>query len=148
MRLNQASDFALRIVMQCALQPEISITVSDVVTKQNLSRAHVMKLVARLGRTGILRTIRGRSGGFRLGREASTISIGDVVRAVEADFAVVACMQPSDGECIDCCFLSSCSIKGVMHRAVRAFMKELDSASIEDMCKKMPLPEIFKHQMT
>ena len=51
-----------------------------------LSRNHLMKIVHDLGRQGLLQTTRGRSGGLRLGREATRISVGDVVREAIAAF--------------------------------------------------------------
>ncbi|MEP3276371.1 MAG: Rrf2 family transcriptional regulator [Stappiaceae bacterium] len=141
MRLNQASDYALRIVMQCAMNSEAIMRIDDVVAAQNLSKAHVMKLVAQLGRVGILTTVRGRGGGFQLGRASNRISVGDVVRAVEADFSVVECMK--DNTEINCCYSPSCALKPVMGAAVDAFMHVLDGTLISDTVGKMSKPVPF-----
>ncbi len=101
MRLNQASDFALRLVMQCAMQPDLTQRIEQVVQQQGFSRGHVMKLVNQLSRAGILKTMRGRGGGFKLGRAAKDISVGDVVRAVESDFAWwSACVRTTAGQSV------------------------------------------------
>ncbi|KZK90307.1 HTH-type transcriptional repressor NsrR [Pseudovibrio sp. Ad46] len=146
MRLNQASDFALRLVMQCAMQPDILQRIDQVVLQQGFSRGHVMKLVNQLSRAGILETMRGRGGGFKLGRLAQDISVGDVVRAVENDFAVVECLRQSECGEIQCCFLPSCRLKPLMQRASSAFLSVLDEMTIESAVIDLPVPAALAAQ--
>jgi len=141
MRLNQASDFALRLTMQCAMQPDVIQRIDQVVQQQGFSRGHVMKLVNQLSRAGILETMRGRGGGFKLGRLAKHISVGDVVRAVENDFAVVECLRQSECGEIHCCFLPSCRLKPLMLRASIAFLDVLDEMTIESAITGQPVPD-------
>ena len=140
MRLNQASDFALRLVMQCAMQPDKIHRIERVVQQQGFSKGHVMKLVNQLARAGILETVRGRGGGFRLGRFAGEIRVGDVVRAVEADFAVVECLKNEAPEAINCCYLPACRLKPLMFSASNAFLAVLDGMTIEAAIKGVPVP--------
>lgn len=144
MRLNQASDFALRLVMQCAMQPEILQRIDQVVLQQGFSRGHVMKLVNQLSRAGILETMRGRGGGYKLGRAAKDVSVGDVVRAVENDFAVVECLRQSECGEIQCCFLPSCRLKPLMQRASSAFLSVLDEMTIESAVIDLLVPAELK----
>ncbi|WP_108818965.1 RrF2 family transcriptional regulator [Pseudovibrio sp. Alg231-02] len=148
MRLNQASDFALRLVMQCAMQPDILQRIDQVVLQQGFSRGHVMKLVNQLSRAGILETMRGRGGGFKLGRLAQDISVGDVVRAVENDFAVVECLRQSECGEIQCCFLPSCRLKPLMQRASSAFLSVLDEMTIESAVIDLPVPAALAAQQS
>ncbi|KZK96920.1 MULTISPECIES: Rrf2 family transcriptional regulator [unclassified Pseudovibrio] len=148
MRLNQASDFALRLVMQCAMQPDILQRIDQVVLQQGFSRGHVMKLVNQLSRAGILETMRGRGGGFKLGRLAQDISVGDVVRAVENDFAVVECLRQSECGEIQCCFLPSCRLKPLMQRASSAFLSVLDEMTIESAVIDLPVPAALTAQQS
>ncbi|HAT85652.1 RrF2 family transcriptional regulator [Cohaesibacter gelatinilyticus] len=141
MRLNQASDFALRLVMQCAMQPDVIHRIDQVVQQQGFSKGHVMKLVNQLARAGIFETVRGRGGGFRLGRFAKDISVGDVVRAVEADFAVVECLRTGSAETKNCCFLPACRLKPLMNKASSAFLSVLDGMTIEAAIADLPVPE-------
>ncbi|KZL22776.1 RrF2 family transcriptional regulator [Pseudovibrio sp. WM33] len=148
MRLNQASDFALRLVMQCAMQPDILQRIDQVVLQQGFSRGHVMKLVNQLSRAGILETMRGRGGGFKLGRLAQDISVGDVVRAAENDFAVVECLRQSECGEIQCCFLPSCRLKPLMQRASSAFLSVLDEMTIESAVIDLPVPSALVAQQS
>jgi Rrf2 family nitric oxide-sensitive transcriptional repressor len=57
-----------------------------------------MKVAYQLGQAGYLETVRGRNGGLRLGKAPSQIVVGEVVRKIEPDFAVVEC-ENSEGYC-------------------------------------------------
>lgn len=127
MRLNQASDFALRILMLLADQNE-PLTVDEIATRLEIAKSHTMKIVAKLVKAGILLSLRGRNGGVRLGKQATKIVIGDVVRIVEADFAIVECMLPGNQACM---FLPNCKLKGLMHQARSAFLNVLDEQNLE-----------------
>ena len=129
MRLNQASDFALRILMLLAQRQEAQ-TVESVAGDLGLVKSHVMKIVAKLAQSGLVHSTRGRTGGISLGRQADHITVGEVVRLIEPDFAVVECMR--DGES-RCSFMPDCRLRGLMGQANRAFLETLDSKRLSDM---------------
>jgi Rrf2 family nitric oxide-sensitive transcriptional repressor len=127
MRLSQASDFALRILMATG-QTDDPQTVDKLATQLGLAKSHVMKIVAHLAKGGYLETTRGRGGGIRLAQDPEQIRLGDVVRLIEPDLGVVACLKP-DGDAI-CAFLPRCALKGAMARAAEAFLDSLNTQSL------------------
>ncbi|NKB52823.1 MAG: Rrf2 family transcriptional regulator [Rhizobiaceae bacterium] len=135
MRLNQASDFALRILMRLADNGS-PMTVEALTNDLHLVKSHVMKIVAKLARAGIVNSTRGRSGGISLARPMDEISIGEVVRLIEADFAVVECLREGQSNCV---FSSHCKLRGVMNNATRAFMQVLDQQSLQSISVSLPL---------
>jgi Rrf2 family protein len=74
-----------------------------------VSADYLMQLFVKLRRAGLIKSVRGPKGGFRLARPAGRISVGDIVRAVEGPIGVVPCVAPescyggrtrrSDGPC-------------------------------------------------
>lgn len=130
MRLNLQSDFALRLLMQLATNPDTLCTIADIAASYGISRTHLMKVANTLGREGFVETVRGRSGGLRLGREAGLISIGEVVRKIEGDFALVECLQEGKNNCL---ITPTCRLKGVLAEATQAFMDVLDNYTIADL---------------
>ncbi|MCK7610664.1 RrF2 family transcriptional regulator [Roseibium sediminicola] len=127
MRLSQASDFALRILM-AAGQSDAPQTVEKLSTQLGLAKSHVMKIVAHLAKGGYLETTRGRGGGIRLAKAPEQIRLGDVVRLIEPDLGVVACLKP-DTE-TSCAFLPRCALKGAMARAAEAFLDSLNTQTL------------------
>ncbi len=137
MRLNKASDFALRIMMFVAKHGG-PVTVEEIARRLKLVKSHTMKIVAKLSKAGLLVSRRGRMGGVKLARPASQILIGDIVREIESDFALVECMQPGENKCVFC---SSCDLRGVVGEAMTAFMNVLDSKTLGSVTARVKLPE-------
>ncbi|NBN64493.1 Rrf2 family transcriptional regulator [Microvirga tunisiensis] len=129
MRLSQASDFALRILVHLG-QTRTPQTVEGLSVTLGLSKSHVMKIVAHLGRAGILATSRGRGGGLTLRKDPAEIRLGAVVREMEPDLGVVACLQDGPADCV---FLPRCALKSAMARATNAFIDSLDSNTLADV---------------
>jgi len=127
MRLSQASDFALRILMATG-QSDDPQTVDKLSTQLGLAKSHVMNIVAHLAKGGYLETTRGRGGGIRLAQRPEQIRLGDVVRLIEPDLGVVACLKP-DTEAV-CAFLPRCALKGAMARAAEAFLDSLNTQTL------------------
>lgn len=127
MRLSQASDFAFRILMLLESQAE-PITVDEIAKRLQLVKSHVMKIVSKLAKAGFVTSHRGRSGGVSLGQKAEDITLGDVVRLIENDFAIVGCMQEPTAACV---LTPACKLRGVMVNAQQAFLNVLDNQSLK-----------------
>ncbi|MGI9350150.1 MAG: RrF2 family transcriptional regulator [Rhizobiaceae bacterium] len=135
MRLNQASDFALRIMMLLCREKK-PLTVDAISQRLKLVKSHVMKIVAKLVKAGVLTSRRGRSGGVSLARDGATISVGEVVRVIEADFAIVECMLDRESTCV---FAGGCKLQGVMGNARKAFLGVLDKESLKSIADGVSL---------
>jgi Rrf2 family nitric oxide-sensitive transcriptional repressor len=86
--------------------------------------------VHELAQNGFIVTTRGRTGGACLARLPNQISIGELVRMAEKDFAVVAChAAPRE---VNCAIMPACNLKNGLRRAVEAFLFELDKMTLQD----------------
>lgn len=130
MRLTVYSDYSLRLLMYLAVRPEQLSTIPEVARAYNISVNHLMKVVHQLGQAGYVETVRGRGGGMRLGRPATEIVLGEVLRHTEPDMDIVPCFQP-DNE--DCPLRRACALKIALQRARQAFLDVVDEYSIGDL---------------
>lgn len=130
MRLNAQTDYSLRILMYLAAKRGEAATIQEVATKLGLSQTHLMRIAAKLAGRGLVLSTRGRSGGLVLGMDARRISVEDVVRAIEPDFALVECLGLSDRRCS---IEPACRLKGVLGAALKAFFAELGAVSLADL---------------
>ncbi|WOT05218.1 Rrf2 family transcriptional regulator [Shewanella youngdeokensis] len=127
MQLTRYTDFGLRTLMYLALHPEREslFRISEVTEVFDLSANHISKVVHHLGKLGYLQTVRGKSGGFKLARNANEINIGEVVRALENSLSPIDCSKP-------CCrFTPACKLKGVLGEAVNAYLAVLDGYTLD-----------------
>jgi Rrf2 family nitric oxide-sensitive transcriptional repressor len=130
LRLTYHTDYALRMLVYLALNRGRPSRVADVAESYGISRNHLLKVALRLGRLGYLTNVRGRSGGIALARRPEDINLGDVVRRIEEDFGLVECMRPEGGTCV---ISPACRLKGVVRKAVEAFLSVFDGYSLADI---------------
>ncbi|MEP7222918.1 MAG: Rrf2 family transcriptional regulator [Novosphingobium sp.] len=124
MRLTRQTDYALRILLHAAADPSRRLSIAGVAELHGISKNHVMKVVNLLANHGLLATVRGRGGGFSLGRDAADIRLGEVVRLTEPD------LSPAD--CDSCVLNGACGLTPMLRSAVRAFLAELDRQTLAD----------------
>lgn len=129
MRLTTFSDYALRVLMYAAAAGERLITIEETAKTYNVSRGHLMKVVNILTRTGYLKAVRGRSGGFTLAKTPEAINLGAVVRATEPDFALVECFATGS----QCVITRRCQLPEVLNEALNAFVGTLDRYTLADI---------------
>ena len=130
MRLTYHTDYALRMLVYLALNRGRPSRVVDVAESYGISRNHLLKVALRLGRLGYLTTVRGRAGGIALARKPEDINLGGVVRQIEDDFGLVECMRLEGGTCV---ISPACRLKGVVRKAVEAFLSVFDDYSLADI---------------
>jgi Rrf2 family transcriptional regulator, nitric oxide-sensitive transcriptional repressor len=137
MRLTQWTDYTLRVLMYCAQHQgrENPITITEIAEYHSISRSHLTKIVQELAAQSLLETTRGRGGGIRLVRPASSIQLGDLVRATESDFTMVECFDPAQNQC---CLDPHCGLKGVLTRAMQAYFEVLDGVTLADLVAQPP----------
>jgi Rrf2 family nitric oxide-sensitive transcriptional repressor len=136
MRLTSYTDYALRTLMYLALNRERLTTIGDIADAHNIAKNHLTKVVHQLGTLGFVETVRGRSGGLRLGREPRDICIGEVVRHTETDFHMAACFDEASTGCM---YSAGCEMRGALARATQAFLDVLDNVTLEQMVARDPL---------
>lgn len=125
MRLNLTTDYAIRILILLATEEEGLHSVAAVSRSYAIPHSTVMKIVSDLVRLGFVQSLRGRSGGIRLARPADQIVLGDVIVAMEESFQLADC-----GSCI---LRPRCTLTGIFHEAVDAFLNVLMKYTLADL---------------
>lgn len=132
MRLTLHTDYALRMLVYLAVNEGRPARVADVAESYGISRNHLLKVALHLGRLGYLNTLRGRLGGIALARTPREINLGEVVRRMEDDFALVECMRPAG---VACMISPACRLTGVFKQAIEAFLSAFDDYSLADIAE-------------
>jgi Rrf2 family nitric oxide-sensitive transcriptional repressor len=125
MKLTRYTDYALRVLMHLATQPERLASIGEMARVHRISHNHLMKVVQDLRTAGYLAAVRGRTGGVRLAKPPSEIKVGEVVRHTEGGFDLV--------DCSSCLISPACGLTGALHEALAAFMAVLDGYSLADL---------------
>ncbi|MGJ0577368.1 nitric oxide-sensing transcriptional repressor NsrR [Xenorhabdus bovienii] len=127
MQLTSFTDYGLRSLIYMASLPEGQMTsITEVTEVYGVSRNHMVKIINQLSNLGLVNAVRGKNGGISLGKPASEIKIGDVVRSLEPLSLV---------NCSACYITPACRLKLVLNQAVENFLQELDKHTLADMVK-------------
>ncbi|HXC60749.1 MAG TPA: Rrf2 family transcriptional regulator [Steroidobacteraceae bacterium] len=141
MKLTLYTDFGLRMLIALAVSPGERSTVSAVSGAYGISRHHLVKVVGRLAALGYVETLRGKGGGVRLARRPAQISIGQVVRDMEAELGVVECLEDDGGHCV---VAPACRLKSMLRDATGKFLAELDGYTLaEVVTARAPLARLL-----
>ncbi|MBI5909425.1 MAG: Rrf2 family transcriptional regulator [Betaproteobacteria bacterium] len=129
MRLTTFTDFALRALMRLAGEPSRCFATGEIAAEFGISRNHLAKVVRDLADGGFIATQRGAGGGFSLARPAQSITLGEVVRALEKRQELVECFRRDGGACV---LTPRCRLKTRLAAAREAFMRELDATTLAE----------------
>ncbi|MDF2176636.1 Rrf2 family transcriptional regulator [Aliiglaciecola sp. CAU 1673] len=128
MQLTRYTDYGLRTLIYLALLPEgRQASIDEISAIYDVSRNNLNKIVHQLGKAGVIRTKRGKGGGFVLNKAPATINLADMVLLLENSMQVVECHQPP------CRILPACKLKQILHQATAAFIAELRKYSLADL---------------
>jgi Rrf2 family transcriptional regulator, nitric oxide-sensitive transcriptional repressor len=128
MQLTRHTDYALRVLIYLAVNPDRLSRITEVAEAYRISRHHLVKVVHELAGLGYILTYRGKSGGMRLANDPAKIRVGDVVRDMDENLEVINCNAPSA-----CAILSDCRLKDALNDARDAFMATLDQVTLADL---------------
>lgn len=130
--------------MYAATLKDADLARIDEVSKvYGISSNHLMKSVHRLGKLGLISTVRGRNGGFRLAKDPEEINIGWVVRHTEENWDIVECFHVEGGRCI---LNPGCRLKGILGKALQAYLSVLDTYTLLDIVEnREELENLFGH---
>lgn len=127
MKITQFTDFSLRLLLHLAANRDRVATVREVAEHYDISAEHLKKIVRRLSELGYVSTVRGKNGGLKLGCEPKTVNLGRLVREIE-NLALLPCWE--DG-CT--CIITDCKLRGVVDKALAAFLDVLDGQTLADL---------------
>jgi Rrf2 family protein len=108
LRLSKKADYALMAMKHLAQNSSASSTSAREIAEQYDIPIELMaKVLQRLVRIGLLASTQGTRGGYTLGRPPATISVADVIEAIDGPFTVTACSTENN----DCEQYSKCSVR-------------------------------------
>jgi len=132
-RINKLTDYAMLLLTRLAAAPQQLHSAQQLASTSALELPTVSKVLKLLNQAGLLESVRGAHGGYRLARPARDISVLDVISAIEGPFAMVEC-SIAPGRCDH---EANCGYKGNWHVIENEISGLLARLSISDM--QLPL---------
>lgn len=135
--LTKKGKYALKAMVELARHPSGQyVAVPDIADRQNIPKKFLDVILAELRNAGFVTSKMGKGGGYTLARRADSISIGDVIRAIDGPLAPLPCASKTRyRRCDDCFDERSCAVRRVMQNAQQALSDVLDNCSLERMTR-------------
>lgn len=131
LRLSKKADYAL-IAMRHLAQSDTgapSISAREIAEQYDIPIELMAKVLQRLVRTGLLVSTQGTRGGYTLSRPSTSISVADVVEAIDGPFTVTACSTEKH----DCDQYGKCSVRGPLWQIRERIVATLGTVTLADM---------------
>jgi Rrf2 family transcriptional regulator, cysteine metabolism repressor len=104
MNISTRGRYATRIMVQLARQPDLgALTKFEIAREEEITVPYVQQLLMALRLAGLVRSHRGRTGGFALVRRPEEITVSDVLRAVEGGIMPAPCLIDRHCDRADTC---------------------------------------------
>lgn len=130
MQLTRAADYAVRLLIHLAMQPEGTIVSKAILAKQaNAPESFVAKILQVLSRAGFIQTRRGVIGGFSLLPKGRLASLLEVIEAVDGPISLNLCLVSGDS----CNRQPECLAHNVWVDAQEAMVAVLRNATIDSL---------------
>ena len=132
LRLSKKADYALMAVKHLAQRPDGgSASAREIAEAYDIPLELMAKVLQRLVRAGLLISTQGTRGGYTLSRPSGSISVADVIQAIDGPFTVTACSS----EKIDCEQYRKCSIRDPLWQIRERIAATLGTVTIAEMAE-------------
>lgn len=129
---SQKTIYALRAIFELASRrSENPVSIAILAKAQAIPPRFLENILLQLKQAGMVKSVRGKAGGYLLARSAEAISVGDVLRAVEGSLAPVSCLGEETEE--NCPMRDDCAFLPMWHRAQTAMLDVYDGTSYKDL---------------
>jgi Rrf2 family iron-sulfur cluster assembly transcriptional regulator len=135
MKISKNGQYALLSVADLALyDADDHQSIAQVAQRQNIDPRYLGQIFFALKNAGIISSLRGKSGGYRLARPAADISAGEVVRALEGDLIPTQCCVV-DADTHSCESFDACLTRSLWQAVSHEINDTLDSMTIADIVR-------------
>lgn len=141
MLVSTKGRYALRLMIRVA-QSGVGgkVSLREVAEREDISLKYLEQLARPLMQAGLLRSVRGKGGGYALAKEAVAIKAGDVLRAVEGTTAPVACIDLEEG--VACPRAGECTTVRFWAGLDNVIERYVDSVTLIELAGTSPIPSI------
>jgi Rrf2 family protein len=132
--LSQKARYALRAMLHLAEHEKTgSLQIADIAEGANVPRKFLEQILLELKRRGLVHSIRGRNGGYGLGRAAREISFAEIIRVIDGPLALSPCAsRTAYRKCDDCTDETTCAIRRSLIDVRNATAHILEKHSLAD----------------
>lgn len=132
--ISKKTKYALKALQYLSLNESRGpIQIGELSLKERIPKKFLEAILLELNKKGILKSRKGKLGGYFLSKSPDQISLGDILRLVEGPIAPLSCLsKTAHAKCEDCEDESTCAIKSAFAPAYEAQVRILEATSLRN----------------
>src|SRR3954470_24721002 len=136
MKLSKRGEYALRSLINLGIAAKVGrslVRVTELAAAEDLPVKFLEQVMQQLREAGYIESVRGKHGGYRLGKPAAQITIGGVVRLIDGPLAPIGCVSQTAYEPCNCPDEAHCGLRMLMLDVRNAIAAILDRYTLADV---------------
>lgn len=137
MRFTAKTEYAVRAIIEIALTEteQKPAQVREIASRQAIPERFLEQVMAALKKAGLIESIRGAQGGYRLAKHPEKITLADIIQAIEGPMQVMECLA-EDFDNPKCNQADLCAVRDVWKSVQSALLEALDSITLAKLTSK------------
>ena len=136
-RLSRLTDYAIVLLSQMIGDGKRVYAASELAERTGLPLPTTSKILKQLTKAGVVLAQRGATGGYRLARSATDISVAAIIESMDGPIAITDCSDMTNTE--ECCRIENiCPMRANWNRVNQTIRTALDGVSLADMLAPAP----------
>lgn len=136
MKISTRGRYALRFMIDLAQHDSTEyISLKDISERQGVSVKYLEQITSLLSKFGLLQSVRGPQGGYKLAKSTDKYTVGEILRVTEGNLVPVACLENTPNQCPRAKNCDTLAFWSEFNNLVNNF---LDSKTLDDLVKSAP----------
>lgn len=135
LRLSKKADYALMAMKHLAVRPDgASASAREIAEQYDIPIELLAKVLQRLARHGLVASLQGTRGGYRLARATTQISVADIIQAIDGPLTVTACSTEAE----NCGQYAKCNVRDPLWKIKDRIVAALTTCSLQEIAIDPP----------
>ena len=134
MKISSRGRYALRVIIDLAENSNGGyIPLKDIALRQGISQKYIESIMSALSKAGKVEGVHGKGGGYKLVKDASEYSVGEILKVTEGDLAPITCLEENAAPCDR---LNECRTRNMWKKLHEIIMDYFENVKLSDLAQK------------
>ena len=135
LRLSKKADYALMAMKHLAIRPDAaSASAREIAEQYDIPVELMAKVLQSLARRGLVTSLQGTRGGYRLARPTAQITVADIIQAIDGPLTVTACSTEAE----NCDQYAKCNVRDPLWRIRERIISALTTCTLQEIATDTP----------
>ena len=135
LRLSKKADYALMAMKHLAIRPDAaSASAREIAEQYDIPVELMAKVLQALARRGLVTSLQGTRGGYRLARPTLQITVADIIQAIDGPLTVTACSTEAE----NCDQYAKCNVRDPLWRIKERIISALTTCTLQEIATDVP----------